>query len=573
MLGGAAKCYRFGSFTLDLRRGRLEGERGIIELRPKSFEVLRFLVEHPERLISKEELLDAVWPDVHVTEDSLTRCISEVRAALGDAGQTMIKNLPRRGYILATPVSETERTAGVQPTPVTDVAGHASRGDRREASLPRLSRTKTVALVILSVVLIGAAIWFAFPRQRATTTERASIAVLPFTNLAGDPNQDYLGEGISAEITASLSKFAQLLVVAEGSSSRYTSGTTDSGRIGREIGVRYLVRGSVQRDGGRLRIIAQLQEAATGAQIWAQQYDRELAGVFTVQDDVTQNIVGTLVAHVSRTELDRVMRKPAGSFAAYDYYLQGRSLLNRIYTADRGLTLARARGLFGKSLELDPSYAPALQGMAAADILIWLEPTNHPETSPEYNKKEILERALDRAQRAVELDRTLSEAYATLAWVLHWHYRRDESLAAFERAYELNPSLADCRYSLILTHRGKPDEGIAVMKRTMRLDPFHAPVCFTWLGNAYYLSGRYDEAFQNLSTAANRMPVHRPTRVWLAAAAAQSGQQEIAKTAVAAVLKQQPELTIAKWLQLLRLPRPEDANRLADGMRKAGFPD
>jgi adenylate cyclase len=235
--------------------------------------------------------------------------------------------------------------------------------------------------------------------------------------------------------------------------------------------------------------------------------------------------------------------------------------------------LREARGLFGKSLELDSNYAPALQGMAAADILIWLEPTNHPETSPEYNKKEILERALDRAQRAVELDRTLSEAYATLAWVLHWHYRRDESLAAFERAYELNPSLADCRYSLILTHRGKPDEGIAVMKRTMRLDPFHAPVCFTWLGNAYYLAGRYDEAFQNLSTAANRMPVHRPTRVWLAAAAAQSGQQEIAKTAVAAVLKQQPELTIAKWLQLLRLPRPEDANRLADGMRKAGFPD
>jgi TolB-like protein/DNA-binding winged helix-turn-helix (wHTH) protein len=573
MPGGAAKCYRFGSFTLDLWRGRLEGERGIIELRPKSFEVLRFLVEHPERLISKEELLDAVWPDVHVTEDSLTRCISEVRTALGDAGQTMIKNLPRRGYILATPVSETERTAGVQRAPVTEVAGHAPRGDRREASLPGLSRTKAVALVILSVVLIGAAIWFAFPRQRATTTERASIAVLPFTNLAGDPNQDYLGEGISAEITASLSKFAQLLVVADGSSSRYTSGTTDSGRIGREIGARYLVRGSVQRDGGRLRIIAQLQESATGAQIWAQQYDRELAGIFTVQDDVTQNIVGTLVAHASRTELDRVMRKPAGSFAAYDYYLQGRSLLNRIYTADRGLTLARARGLFGKSLELDPNYAPALQGMAAADILIWLEPTNHPETSPEYNKKEILERALDRAQRAVELDRTLSEAYATLAWVLHWHYRRDESLAAFERAYELNPSLADCRYSLILTHRGKPDEGIAVMKRTMRLDPFHAPVCFTWLGNAYYLAGRYDEAFQNLSTAANRMPVHRPTRVWLAAAAAQSGQQEIAKTAVAAVLKQQPELTIAKWLQLLRLPRPEDADRLADGMRKAGFPD
>ena len=573
MLGRAAKTYRFGEFTLDLSRGRLEGARGPIELRPKSFEVLRYFVEHPDRLISKDELLDAVWANVHVTEDSLTRCISEIRAALADADQKIIQNLPRRGYILATPVSETDRADGVQPIPVAEQVGRVGSG-ARSAWLPSLTRANVLAAGTLVALLIALAIWFSVPAHRATTaTERASIAVLPFVNLGGDPGQDYLGEGISAEIIANLSKFAQLLVVAEGSSSRYTSSTTDSGRIGREINVRYLVRGSVQRDGSRLRIIAQLLEAATGGQIWAQQYDRELAGVFTVQDDVTQNIVGTLFAHVSRNELDRVMRKPAGSFAAYEYFLQGRSLLNKIYANDRGLTLATARGLFEKSLELDPGYAPALQGMAAADVLIWLEPTNHPQTSREYNNKEILDRALDRAQRAVELDRTLPEAYGTLAWVLHWHYRRDESLAAFERAYELNPSLADCRYSLILTHRGRPDEGIAVMKRTMRLDPFHAPVCFTWLGNAYYLAGRYDEAFQNLSTAANRMPVHRPTRVWLAAAAAQSGQHEVAKSAVAAVLKQQPNLTITKWLDLLRLPRSTDAGRLADGMRKAGFPE
>jgi TolB-like protein/DNA-binding winged helix-turn-helix (wHTH) protein/Flp pilus assembly protein TadD len=573
MLGRAAKTYRFGEFTLDLSRGRLEGARGPIELRPKSFEVLRYFVEHPDRLISKDELLDAVWANVHVTEDSLTRCISEIRAALADADQKIIQNLPRRGYILATPVSETDRADGVQPIPVAEQVGRVGSG-ARSAWLPSLTRANVLAAGTLVALLIALAVWFSVPAHRATTaTERASIAVLPFVNLGGDPGQDYLGEGISAEIIASLSKFAQLLVVAEGSSSRYTSSTTDSGRIGREINVRYLVRGSVQRDGSRLRIIAQLLEAATGGQIWAQQYDRELAGVFTVQDDVTQNIVGTLFAHVSRNELDRVMRKPAGSFAAYEYFLQGRSLLNKIYANDRGLTLATARGLFEKSLELDPGYAPALQGIAAADVLIWLEPTNHPQTSREYNNKEILDRALDRAQRAVELDRTLPEAYGTLAWVLHWHYRRDESLAAFERAYELNPSLADCRYSLILTHRGRPDEGIAVMKRTMRLDPFHAPVCFTWLGNAYYLAGRYDEAFQNLSTAANRMPVHRPTRVWLAAAAAQSGQHEVAKSAVAAVLKQQPNLTITKWLDLLRLPRSTDAGRLADGMRKAGFPE
>ncbi len=539
-------------------------------MRPKSFDVLRYLAENPDRLFSKDALLEAIWPGIHVTEDSLTRCISDIRAALGDVDQTIIKNVPRRGYILTVPVSVTDRPAKAQPNSAkvrpAAVIGATGRRWRR--------RLRWVPGVLAAALLLGVVAWFATPSLRTLApTERASIAVLPFVNLGGDPAQDYLGEGISAEVIAGLSKFAQLLVIAEGSSSRYKSSTTESRLIGREIDARYLVRGSVQRDSGRLRIIAQLLEAATGAQVWAQQYDRDLADVFSVQDDVTQNIVGTLVAHLSRSELDRVMRKPAGSFAAYDYFLQGRSLLSKIYGADRGLTLATARSLFEKSLDLDPSYAPALQGMAAADVLIWLEPTNHPQTSGEYANKQILNRALDRAQRAVELDRTLSEAYGTLAWVLHWHYRRDESLAAFQRAYELNPSLADCRYSLILSHRGRPEEGISVMKRTMRLDPFHAPVCFTWLGNAYYLAGQYDQAFQNLSTAANRMPVHRPTRVWLAAATAQSGQNEVAKTAVANVLKQQPELSITKWLQLLKLSRPTDNDRLADGMRKAGFPE
>jgi adenylate cyclase len=574
MLERAAKTYRFGGFTLDLSRGSLEDERGKIELRPKSFDVLRYLVEHPDRLISKDELLEAVWPNVHVTEDSLTRCVSEVRAALRDVDQTLIKNLPRRGYILATPVVVADRIAAAQSVPAGADPEPAVITGARHVWWSHLHRAHWLAGATVAVLLLALTIWFASPPHRtATTTERASIAVLPFVNLGGDPAQDYLGEGISAEIIASLSKFAQLLVVAEGSSSRYKSKTTDSGLIGREMGVRYLVRGSVQRADSRLRIIAQLLEAATGAQIWAQQYDRELAGIFSVQDDVTQNIVGTLVAHVTRTELDRVMRKPAGSFAAYEFFLQGRSLLNKIYGADRGQTLATARALFEKCLELDPGYAPAMQGLAAADVLIWLEPTNHPQTAREYANKEILDRALDRAQRAVELDRALPEAYGTLGWALHWHYRRDESLAAFERAYELNPNLADCRYSLILTHRGRSEEGIAVMKRIMRLDPFHAPVCFTWLGNAYYMAGRYDEAFQSLSTAANRMPVHRPTRVWLAAAAAQAGQHEVAKSAVASVLTQQPGLTITKWLQLLRLSRPIDADRLAEGMRKAGFPE
>jgi adenylate cyclase len=515
------EIYRFEEFTLDIARGSLRSGDRSHDLRPKSFEVLHYLVEHADRVVSKDELLAAVWPNVTVTEDSLTRCISEVRAALGDGEQRLIKTLPRRGYMLRALVTAAE---------------HGN------LSSPAL-------------------------------TERASIAVMPFANLGGDPRQDYLADGISEEIITGLSKFAELLVIADTSSATYKGRTSDARQIGQEMSVRYLVRGSARREAGRIRVIVQLVDAASAAQIWAEQYDRDLASLIAVQDEVAQSIVGILVAHVSKSELARVLRKPPQTFAAYDYFLRGRAMLKDIYRRERGEVLAEARSHFEASLSADPGYAPPLQALAYTYTLIYLEPTTYPPTNREYTDKNTLGRALELAQRAVEVDRTLSDAHATLGWILHWLYRRHESLASFARALELNPNLADGRYSLVLTHNGRADEGVRMMKRVMRLDPFHTPVYFTWLGNAYYMIGHYEESFRNLMTAASRLAVHRPTRVWLAAAAAQIGDADVARKAVAEVLKQQPDFTITHWLDLLRLVKQIDTERLADGMRKAGFPE
>jgi TolB-like protein/DNA-binding winged helix-turn-helix (wHTH) protein/Tfp pilus assembly protein PilF len=570
----AHELYRFEEFTLDLARGSLRSADRSHELRPKSFEVLRYLVEHADRIVTKDELLAAVWPNVTVTEDSLTRCISEVRAALGDSEQRLIKTVPRKGYILRALVIAAEHN---------NASTHISRGDDRNGASSAWRRlihavparqVRWVWVAVAAVVLLASAATVIFQSGRSSVsfpTERASVAVLPFLNLGGDPRQDYLADGISEEIITGLSKFAELLVIADTSSATYKGRTSDTKQIGREMSVRYLVHGSVRREGGRIRVIVQLVDATLGAQIWAQQYDRDLASLIAVQDEVAQSIVGILVAHVSKSELARVMRKPPQTFAAYDYFLRGRAMLKDIYRRERGEVLAEARSLFEASLSADPAYAPAMQALAYTYALIYLEPTAYAATNREYAKQDTITRALELGQRAIELDRTLSEAHSTLGWILHWHYRRAESLASFARALELNPNLADGRYSLVLTHNGRADEGIEMMKRVMRLDPFHTPVYFTWLGNAYYMTGQYGEASRNLMTAASRLTVHRPTRVWLAAAAAQIGNGEVASKAVADVLKQEPDFTIKRWLELLRLVKQTDADRLADGMRKAGF--
>lgn len=203
----------------------------------------------------------------------------------------------------------------------------------------------------------------------------------------------------------------------------------------------------------------------------------------------------------------------------------------------------------------------------------WQEPTSYEPIASEYRQRATLDRAQFLAQTAIELDANLAEAHATLGFVLRWQYRLNEGIAEFERAFALNPNLADGRFGNMLNHQGRAREAVAFMKMIMRLDPFHAPVYFQYLGNAYYLTGNYEAAIELLRTGASRMSGYRPVFVWLAAAAAQLGRDDEARAAAAEVLRLQPEFTITNWLQLLRLSKHEDAERLADGLRKAGLPE
>jgi len=519
MNSSATNVLRFGRFTLDPARGRLSAGGRDIELRPKSFDVLRYFVENPDRLLSKEEIFSAVWPKVVVSDDSLTQCISDIRSALGDAEQGIIKTVPRRGYVFALSVSRPSASTG-PPLP-----------------------------------------------------DRPSIAVLPFTNLGGDPQQDYFSDGISEDLVTNLSKFAGLFVIARHSSFRYRGANLDVRQIGAELGVRYLLVGSVRHDAERVRITAELVDAASAKQLWAEHYDRELTGIFAVQDEVTKKIIGTLVAHISRSEAERARVKPPEDFCAYDCWLRGNALMKNWHGDPTGERVMAARVLFEQAIAADADYAPPVDGLAWTYHSAWIEPWPHQMLAAEYQQTATLERGLVLSQRAVELDPHLPDARMTLGHILRWLHRPAESRAEFARALELNPNLVDYRYGLALVHWGRTEEGLEHLEKIMRLDPFHAAACQTFLGNAYYFIGRYSEAIDGLRAAARRLPTFRPTFVWLAATAAQLGYDEEAREAAAVVLRRDPGFTISRWLELHRFTRQSDADHVAEGLRKARFPE
>jgi adenylate cyclase len=401
--------------------------------------------------------------------------------------------------------------------------------------------------------------------------DRPSIAVLPFTNMSGDQQQEYFSDGISEDIITGLSKLRDLFVIARNSSFKFKGKPLDAKQVGRELGVRYLLEGSVRRDSERLRITAQLIDSASGSHIWADYYDRDLAGVFAVQDEVTQRIVSTLVAHIGKLELDRALRKIPESLAAYDCYLRGNAAMKGREGSNRGEMVATARAFYEQSVTADPRYAPAIQGLANTYVTAWLEPTTYEPIKRQYRQRDAIDLALSLARKAVEFDPHLPEAHATHAWALHWQYRRAEAISAFERAFELNPNLADGRIVLVLYQIGHAAESIERMKPIMRLDPFPPAVYSSYLGNAYYLTGQYERSLESLMVAAERMPGYRPAFVWLAACAAQLGRSDEARAAAAEVLKIQSDFTIGWFLRQIRLV-PTDAEHLSTGLRKAGLP-
>jgi adenylate cyclase len=518
---------QFGPFTLDLERLCLGGPSGEVELRPKSFEVLRYLAEHPGRVISKEEVIAAVWPDVVVTDDSLIRCISEVRRAIGDEDQATIKTVPRRGYLFQ---------AQVLARPA---AGESFSWRAAQARMPD-----------------------------GTTTELSagpSIVVLPFANLAGE---DYLSNGITEDILTELSRFSELRVIARHSSFHYKDKEIMPGQIARELGVSYILQGSVRRGRDRVRITAQLTDATTGAHVWAERYDRTLDDVFAIQDEVVRTIAQLLAAHMRKAEVERTLLKPPATWQAYHYFIRGLDLHLAYQSSQQVAALNEARRLFEQSIAIDPAYARPYSALAVSHLSSW---ANYGDA--DFLQSAALERAQEFARRAVQLDPQLAYAQATFAHVSTWARQHEVALGALDRALLLNPSYSHWQVATVLMFAGELDRAVDRMQAYMRLDPYYPTSAIGWLGVAYCTLGRFADALTLLREAVARSPKRAMFQYWLAAVYGHLGNAEAAQRQAMTLIALQPSFTISGTGRPLAVFRSAaHADNFLDGLRKSGVP-
>jgi len=399
--------------------------------------------------------------------------------------------------------------------------------------------------------------------------DKPSIAVLPFENLSGDPKQEYFADGVSEDIMTELSRFSDLFVIARNSSFKYKGKIVDLRQVGRELGVRYVLEGSIRRGGDRIRISAQLIDSGTGTHRWAERYDRELMDLFQIQDEVARTIAAILAAHVNKAEAERTLLKPPAAWQAYDHYMRAAAAWASFQSSWKLENLVEARRHLADSLRIDPKYARAYSLMASTHRAAWLNPLND-----EYLNPSALDRAIALARTAIELDPNLPEAYAELAYTIIRKRNFDAAAAAAERAIALNPNFVDYRIAQVLFSVGAPARAIEIATAQMRLDPFHPHFAPLMVGVAHYLLKQYEQAQRWLREASGRAPNHQYGHAFLAATYAQLGQLEDARAETAEVLRLNPKYTIGgTQKQVSNFKRAEDMEHLVDGLRKAGLPE
>jgi adenylate cyclase len=401
------------------------------------------------------------------------------------------------------------------------------------------------------------------PTGRSPTRPSAlpSIAVLPFANLGGDPEHEYFADGITEDLITELSRFQELRVIARNSVLTYKSNPVRVQEVGRDLGVRYVLEGSVRKAGGRVRITAQLIDSATGHHLWAERFDRDLADIFEVQDEVTSRIVATLAGKLAESERRRARSGQTENLEAYDCVLRGRELWER-FTPEAN---REARRLYEKAIELDPDYARAYASVA------WTYLTEHSERWGGA-EDQPLERALEFARRGVMVNRASHSNHLALGQVCLSKGLHDEALEALETAIALNPNDAD-GYAFLaraLSFAGRPDEAIELIGKAQRLNPA-APRWYAWnLGIALYLARRHEDA---VTAFRKGRPLGDVGNRWLAAAYGQLGREQDAKATAQEYLKLTPDFSIARHLEMMPFRRKEDREHYAEGLRKAGLPE
>jgi TolB-like protein len=508
--------YRFGDCELDPSRRELSRGGAVTAVEPQVFDLLLYLIQHRERVVSKDELISTVWQGRMVSESALFNRINAARSAIGDTGeqQRLIKTLPRKGIRFSGTVREEE----VPGPPQEKVSG-----------LP----------------------------------DRPSLAVLPFTNISGDPDQEYFADGISEDLITGLARIRWLFVIARNSAFVYKQRAVDVKQVSRELGVRYVLEGSVRRSGNRLRVTAQLVDATTGGHHWAERYDRKLGDIFDVQDEITSSVAAAIEPHLLAAEGIRALSRSSEDLGAWEKVARAQTYVCRLTREDHETAI----NALEEAVETHSDYAPArgLLGfcLVFAAHMGWIV------------REEALPSARQHAIRAIGLDDRYPWGHIALGYCAMMERRTEESVAALRRAVGLNPNsaAAHSHLSRILAFAGRDREAIEHGKIAIRLSPLD-PEMALFLGAiavAHYTARRFAEAVDRSREAQRLRPGFQGSRRLLCASLAQTGRLHEARGLLATVRREQPELSIA-WIRAnVPYQKPELMELFLEGMRKAGL--
>jgi adenylate cyclase len=397
----------------------------------------------------------------------------------------------------------------------------------------------------------------AAPEARA---KRPSIAILPFANMSGDPEQEFFADGLTEDIITELSRFRELLVISRNAVFVHKGKPVKAQQVAREFGVDYIVEGSVRKAADRVRVTVQLIDGETETHIWAERYDRKLEDIFAIQDEVTASVAATVFGRVEAARHGRVQRKTTENMAAYEHVLTGKVLHHRSNRESN----AQALRHLNQAIGLDPNYAHAHAWKACVVGQAWLH--NWCEDRPASEQL-----IADELKTALGLDDNDADVHRILA-ALHLNFNEHEKAAYHqERALSLNPNsdLIVVQQGELLTWLGRPEEGIEWVRRAMRLNPYHPERFWSHLGRAQYTARAYPEAIASFSKLTTPDAMHH---AFLAAASAQLGNRIAAGAHVSEVLKREPALTARTFLATLHYRQPSDAEHVGEGLLKAGLP-
>jgi TolB-like protein/DNA-binding winged helix-turn-helix (wHTH) protein/Flp pilus assembly protein TadD len=501
--GATRRTLRFGPFLADLWTRELHKGGIKLKVHGMPFEVLAALLQRPGDLVTREELQERLWPGGTFVdfENNLNSAVARLREALNDSAENpkYIETLPKRGYRFMAAVEEATRETAPAAPEASAAAASAV------AKIPQKARVAAAVAALLIVIAVGAFVWPGLRGPDKAASQRVMLAVLPFENLSGTKEHDYLGDAFTEEMITQLARVnpQKFGVIARTTSMKYKGRNKDVAQVGKELGVDYVLEGSVRREGNQLRITAQLIRVADQTHLWAESFDREPENLLRVQDDVSEavsNQIHMLVGPARTAEARAQRRAPHPD--AYEAYLRAR--YHHYQATVQGLE--SAIGFYRKAAEIDPNFALAYAGLARAYIF-----------GVRIRPRDALEEAHRAAQKALELDPELPEAQLALAMTkLYYEWDWAGAEREFRRAIERDSGSADAHfyYSHYLAAMGRHDEAIASARRAQQLDP-HSALIAHYVGRHFYMARRYEQAVDELKKALELDPNYGWTHVFL----------------------------------------------------------